>query len=342
MDEDKEREMLDEKTLKGGGFMKQRQPDFFAVRVKILVGDATTEQLRTISEIADRFGDGTVHLTVRQCIEVPFVRMEHFDEVKAILAGVGLDPGACGARVRVPVCCPGATICKRGLNDTKSLAKAIDAKIYGRPDLPHKFKIGVTGCSASCAKPQENDVGFMGAVRPVFDERDGHCITCGVCARVCPTGALTYDDDGRPVIDYDRCEFDGKCVQSCPTRAIRAEGTGWRVFAGGKFGREPMLGVQLLPYVSGERAVGIAEAALAVYQREGAKGERVRNTLDRLGLERFRDLVLAEEAARTVASALAADTGDAAPPDAVPGAPAASNVIPAADTTDPSTEGDAA
>ncbi|MBE0418325.1 MAG: hypothetical protein IBX63_11225, partial [Coriobacteriia bacterium] len=59
----KEVEMaIDEATLKGGGFIKLRQPDLFAVRVKILLGEATAEQFRAIAAIADRFGDGTVHL----------------------------------------------------------------------------------------------------------------------------------------------------------------------------------------------------------------------------------------------------------------------------------------
>jgi len=300
--------MLDESTLKGGGFIKQRQPDYFVVRVKVLVGDASVEQLRTIADIAEQYGRGETHFTVRQCIEIPWVRIEHFDEITAKLAAVGLGPGACGPRVRVPVCCPGAAICKRGLNDTKALARTLDARMYdGSRILPHKFKVGVTGCGAACAKPQENDLGFMGAVRPLFDERDGACIACGVCGQACPTGAISFDDEGHPVIDYERCEADGKCVAACPTKAIRAEDTGWRVFAGGKFGREPVLGVELVRFVSSERAEAIADAVLATYMANGRKGERLRNTMDRIGHEAFRDQVLAQAQA-----AVPTTEGDAA------------------------------
>ena len=298
--------MLDESTLKGGGFIKQRQADYFVVRVKVLVGDATVEQLRTVADIAEEFGRGETHFTVRQCIEIPWVRIEHFDEITARLAAVGLGPGACGPRVRVPVCCPGSAVCKRGLNDTKSLAKTLDARMYGRGGLPHKFKVGVTGCTAACAKPQENDLGFMGAVRPIFDERDGGCIACGVCGEACPTGAISFDAEGHPVIDYARCDSDGKCVAACPTQAIRAEDTGWRVFAGGKFGREPVLGVELVRFVSSERAEAIAEAVLATYVANSRKGERLRNTMDRLGHDAFRQQVL------TAAQGESATKGDAA------------------------------
>lgn len=288
---------LDESTLKGGGFLKQRQADFFVVRVKVLVGDATAEQLTAIAEIARAHGDGTVHFTVRQCVEIPFVRIEHFEAVTSALKAAGLGPGACGPRVRVPVCCPGSTICKRGLNDTKSLAKQLDARMYGRGGLPHKFKVGVTGCSASCAKPTENDLGFMGAVRPVFDEQLGECISCGVCEQACPTGAISLDGDGRPVIDMTLCDSDGKCVAACPTSAIRAESQGWRVFVGGKHGRTPALGVELERFVDGDRAVAIAEGVLAAYVALGEKDERVHDTVQRVGLDAFRHRVASEAAA---------------------------------------------
>ncbi|MBI5232040.1 MAG: 4Fe-4S binding protein [Coriobacteriales bacterium] len=284
---------VDEATLKGGGFIKLREPEIFAVRIKIPVGDATAEQLRAISRIADDFGDGTVHLTVRQCLEVRGVRAESFDAVHAALAAAGLGTGACGPRVRVPVSCPGSTFCKRGLNDTRALAAALDASLYGRGDLlPHKFKIGVTGCSASCAKPQENDVGFQGAVRPVFDELEGACIACGVCADACPTGAITLDAEGRPHIDLALCDHDGRCVQACPTRAIRAEAAGWRVFLGGCFGKNPRLGVLAETFIDDHEALRIADSAVDAYRRLGVKGERLRDTMDRVGHDHFIEEVL--------------------------------------------------
>ncbi|MBE0418496.1 MAG: 4Fe-4S binding protein, partial [Coriobacteriia bacterium] len=249
---------------------------------------------RAIAAIADRFGDGTVHLTVRQCLEIRGVRIESHDTVIAALVEAGLGPGACGPRVRVPVACPGSTFCKRGLNDTRALALAIDERLYGGETLPHKFKVGVAGCSASCTKPQENDVGFQGAVEPAFDEVEGACIACSICERSCPAGAISLDADGRPVIDLARCDRDGRCVAACPTRAIRSRQTGWRVFLGGKFGREPKLGVLVSPMVSTDEAIAVTERAASTYRRLGAKGERLRDTMERVGIDRFAAEVLGE------------------------------------------------
>jgi len=283
---------MDENTLKGGGFVKLRQRDRWAVRVRVPNGDMSTETFTALAQLAERFGDGEVHLSVRQSLEVRGVRLDQFEEVKAALAAIGLGPGVCGPRARNTVACPGAATCKRGLNDTTELANRISERMYAREGLPHKFKTAVSGCPASCAKPQANDVGFIGAVEPVFDQVDGDCIACGICASACPTGAITLDESGRPVIDLAKCERDGECVMACPTGAIRAGKSGWRVFVGGNFGRRPALAYEVGDIVDTGEAVEIAERALGWFQRNAQGRERMRVVIDRVGLDEFLKEVL--------------------------------------------------
>jgi dissimilatory sulfite reductase (desulfoviridin) alpha/beta subunit len=282
----------DEATLKDGGFIRQARPDSFAVRVKTIGGDITADQLAGVARLAERFGSGELHLTVRQGVEITNVPMGSFAEVRQGLAELGLSPGPCGPRVRGIVACPGSTACKRGLTDTKHLAHALDDRLGGRGGLPHKFKMAVTGCTASCAKPQENEVGFQGAVLPILDEVGGDCIACDVCADVCPTGAITYDEDGRPIIAEDKCEFDGDCVTACPTAALGVVRSGWRAYVGGKFGREPKLGLEIGGMFDDDEALAIAERAFEAFKELGDPGERMRVTIDRVGFEGFRRRVL--------------------------------------------------
>lgn len=47
---------------------------------------------------------------------------------------------------------------------------------------------------------------------------EGKCISCGACARVCRTGAITIDNVAK--IDLNRCIGCGDCVGVCPTEAI--------------------------------------------------------------------------------------------------------------------------
>ena len=47
------------------------------------------------------------------------------------------------------------------------------------------------------------------------------CDGCGLCVRVCPTGALAVKDGKAIVAAPEACNYTGLCEAICPTRAIR-------------------------------------------------------------------------------------------------------------------------
>jgi NADH-quinone oxidoreductase chain I len=62
---------------------------------------------------------------------------------------------------------------------------------------------------------------FRGRHRYYFDR----CISCGICARVCPCNSITMVKvEGRtatyPQINYQTCSFCGFCVDYCPKQAL--------------------------------------------------------------------------------------------------------------------------
>lgn len=55
--------------------------------------------------------------------------------------------------------------------------------------------------------------------------RQERCISCGLCARVCPMGVLTYEN-GAPVVHPERtCMECWHCAAICPKQAIEQQGT---------------------------------------------------------------------------------------------------------------------
>ena len=54
---------VDYATLKKGGFMRQKQKNNFSLRLAVVGGNLTAENLKIIAEVADKYGDGHVHLT---------------------------------------------------------------------------------------------------------------------------------------------------------------------------------------------------------------------------------------------------------------------------------------
>lgn len=272
----------DLKKLKNDGVMKQKSVDLFSVRLKVLGGHVTSEQLRALADAAERHGVGHVHLTTRQGIEIPCVEGTELDNLQQTLGQGNLQFGACGARVRTITACQGS-LCTYGLIDPQAVAQAVDERVTGVEGLPHKFKIGITGCPNGCIKPQENDLGVMGQR---FISRNAEaCMECGVCAESCRPGALRMED-GEFVEETELCRNCGRCIDACPVEAIEDVGTGYAVFVGGKMGNQPRM-ADRLPFevTSVEGLLDVISATLQWYSDHGKTKERFGATIDRVGLD---------------------------------------------------------
>lgn len=277
------------KELKKGGFMRQRQPNYFSMRLKSVGGHFTAEQLGTIQKVATQFGKGYVHLTSRQGIEIPFIHLDNIDAVKKILATGGVQVGVCGPRVRTITACQGNAICPSGLIDTTHLAEEFD-KHYGGRELPHKFKFGFTGCKNNCLKAEENDMGVKGGVKPVWHAEN--CTFCGVCQAVCPQKIITVDKIAHSVtLDENNCLYCGKCIKSCPSDAWQGK-SGFVISFGGLYGNRIAVGKNFLPIIFDEdKLYKIVDAALKFFADNAKSGERFRNMLDRIGWQNFIDVI---------------------------------------------------
>lgn len=278
---------IDYGVLKKGGFMRQKQKGYFSLRLQVVGGNLTAENIKTVSEVAEKYGKGYVHMTSRQGIEIPFIKFDQIEEVKAELAKGGVKPGVCGPRVRTVTACQGNQVCPSGCIDTYSLAKELDAHYFGR-DLPHKFKFGVTGCQNNCLKAEENDIGIKGGME-VKCNQDA-CIKCGVCVKACREGAITLTDDGI-VLDASKCNNCGRCVKSCPTEAWEGE-SGYIVSFGGLFGNKIYKGENIVPIIKDKETLfRVTDAAINFFAEHANPGERFRLTLQRLGEEEFRKVI---------------------------------------------------
>lgn len=276
---------VDYKALKSGGLMRQVQKDQFSMRLKIVGGQVSADHLKKVYEIAEKYGQGYVHLTSRQGIEIPFIKLEDIEEVKREMATVGLQVGVCGPRVRTITACQGSSICPNGLIETSKLAEKLDQRYAGR-ELPHKFKFGVVGCSNNCLKAEENDLGIKGGIQPEWQADS--CTFCGLCAAICPKKAIQVSRDKQIVtLEQDLCNFCGKCVKSCPTEAWTGK-NGYNVYFGGLFGNQIATGKSVFPMIYNEETLfSVADRTLEFFSTYAKPGERFGKTLDRVGWEKL-------------------------------------------------------
>ena len=265
----------DYQALKAGGMIRQRQRDQFTVRLKCPGGRMPLERLARIVEVAKRYGQEWVHLTVRQSVEIPYVHSEDLEKVREELSEVGQEIATCGPRVRVPVACGGCEYNPRGLTDSQRMALEASNRFFGRGPLAGKFKMAFSGCPNDCPHSAANDLGFQGAVEPALNE--SACTACGLCAPACKEGAIVIDaGTGKPQWLREKCVYCGDCIRACPADAWRARRTGWMVRAGGKHGRHPIMGGKIAEFLPDDEVFDVIEGVLAWYSKHALGKSHVR------------------------------------------------------------------
>lgn len=278
---------IDYAVLKKGGWMRQKQKNKFALRIHVVGGHLTDEQLAVISKVSKKYGHGYVHLTARQSLEIPWLDAKDIDAIKAELAEGGVTPSVCGPRVRTTTACQGSATCPSANIDTYELAKEIDARYFAR-ELPGKFKFGITGCRNNCLKTEENDFGIKGAAKVTWKEDT--CIGCGVCVKSCRSNAITLKD-GKITIDDSKCTYCGRCSKSCPVNAYE-EHPGYIVSFGGTFGNHIRRANLIVPFVSSKETLfALSDATIQFFADHAKAGDRVQFCIDREGQEEFNKLI---------------------------------------------------
>ena len=270
-----------------GCLWDKRTADRFNVRVITINGKLNGEQLAAIAEAARTFGAGEITMTSRLTLEIQGVPYDSIEPLREFLAQRGLETGGTGAKVRPVVSCKGTT-CQYGLIDTFSLSEKIHNlyyKGYHGVKLPHKFKIAVGGCPNNCVKPNLNDLGIVGQRLPVADL--DKCRGCKVCQleKNCPIH-VAHLENGKLAVDPEACNHCGRCVGRCPFHVTDQYITGYRVYLGGRWGKNVAHGRPLEKIFTDEAEVlSLVEKAILLFRDQGVAGERFSDTIERLGFD---------------------------------------------------------
>lgn len=147
------------KDLLDKGAVLQRDKKTYAIAPHVPAGLITSDQLRKLADVADKYNAKAIKITAAQRIAI--VGLEEND-IDSAWQDLGMKPGAAiGLCVRSIKTCPGTSFCKRGFKDSVSIGLKLDDRYHGM-NLPNKLKIGVSGCPNSCADNHTRDIGLMG------------------------------------------------------------------------------------------------------------------------------------------------------------------------------------
>jgi ferredoxin-nitrite reductase len=161
------------------GVHDQAQAGLCYVGVVFPVGRVTCDQLRGLADVAQRYGSGTLRLTVWQNLLISDIPRSDIAAACAAVEALSLGVAASAIRGGL-VACTGNVGCKFALADTKRHALALADHLDARLALDTPLNIHLTGCPNSCAQHVVGDIGLLATkVDAGDDEIEGYHLHVG-------------------------------------------------------------------------------------------------------------------------------------------------------------------
>ena len=126
-------------------------------------GDATSEQMRILADLAEEYSESELRTTKRQTIVFPYVRKDQVFDLWQSLEKYGLASPHQGTLAQI-VACPGGDYCDL----SKAVSIPIATRVQQRFDDMDKLldigdlNINISGCENSCAHHHVADIGLLG------------------------------------------------------------------------------------------------------------------------------------------------------------------------------------
>ncbi|OHD19331.1 MAG: hypothetical protein A2086_00930 [Spirochaetes bacterium GWD1_27_9] len=177
------------------GIYEQRTPDTFMVRIRCTGGIITPSQFLEIAKISQKFGEGKIHITTRQEVQLHDIKLKDIPFILKELYGFGLSTrGGGGNTIRNVVVSVNSGIDKNEVFDIVPYAVSLVTKFLEENDsfgLPRKLKFAFVNSTDDLESAILADLGFVAKIK---DNKKGFkvFISGGMGAKYA-TGKLLFD-----------------------------------------------------------------------------------------------------------------------------------------------------
>ncbi|KAF3984018.1 MAG: nitrite reductase large subunit [Methylococcales symbiont of Hymedesmia sp. n. MRB-2018] len=142
-------------------FLANMQKDgTYSIVPRMTGGEVSPDMLIALGQVAKKYKLYT-KVTGGQRIDMFGARVDQLPLIWKELIDAGFESGhAYGKSLRTVKSCVGSTWCRYGIDDSISLAVALENRYKGLR-APHKIKFAVSGCTRECAEAQSKDIGII-------------------------------------------------------------------------------------------------------------------------------------------------------------------------------------
>ncbi|MDO6596218.1 nitrite reductase [Oceanihabitans sp. 2_MG-2023] len=160
-------EITNEETFqlwKTTNVIPQKQDGFFAIGIKVLLGDFYTDKARLLADLVNDYAAGELRLSLRQNIVIPFVKEELLPFFYQELSKLGFAEAGYNKAVDITAC-PGTDTCNLGIASSTGIADELERVI--KAEYPQYLKnedliIKISGCMNACGQHNAANIGFQG------------------------------------------------------------------------------------------------------------------------------------------------------------------------------------
>lgn len=145
--------------------IEQKQKGFYAVYVKVQIGDIKTDQARAFVAAIRPYVADEIRVTQNQGLLLKFVPKDALAPLYVGLNELGLAEVGFDSLADITTC-PGTDTCNLGISNSMTLAKVLEQVIY--QDFPEfiyekNINIKISGCMNSCGQHGLAEIGFHGS-----------------------------------------------------------------------------------------------------------------------------------------------------------------------------------
>jgi ferredoxin-nitrite reductase len=143
------------------GIHSQCQPGLYYIGIVLPLGRLETWQIRSLANIAKRYGDDNIRLTPWQNLLLTDIPQHQIIQVEKEIIDLGLNSSPTNIKSFL-VACSGKRGCARAATETKDDAINLAKHLEHFMILDSPVNIHFSGCSKSCAQHTQADITLLG------------------------------------------------------------------------------------------------------------------------------------------------------------------------------------